>query len=484
MITEGAKQGEEFVFDEHDTFLLGRMPDCHVCLPSDGCVSRHHFMLEVNPPDARLRDLGSLNGTYVNGKKCGGRERGESPEDGAKRKYPEVDLRDKDEIKVGDTVMQVSVELPAECVECGTAIPEAAREQCAWVGGTYICASCRQKRIAANKPKAPEVVRCQQCGKDVSAEVGPGQRGDYVCDACRQKVQADPVALLKVLLEQARQQAQPAINIPDYDIERKLGEGGMGAVYLVRHKKTGQRVALKVMLSKVAVNEQSRKGFLREIETMRALQHKNIVEFLDHGSAGGAFYFLLEYCEGGSVDTLMERRGGRLTLDEAAPITLQALEGLVYAHERGFVHRDLKPQNILLTGTEKRRTAKIADMGLAKSFERAGYSGNTMTGSYGGSFPFMAREQVTNFRYVKPVSDVWSMGATFYNMITGQYPRDFRRGQDPMEVILHGEIVPVRKRDPSVPKLVAEVIDRSLTNNAKDRYQDAEELRRALERAL
>jgi len=154
----------------------------------------------------------------------------------------------------------------------------------------------------------------------------------------------------------------------------------------------------------------------------------------------------------------MSRRGGRLALDEAGPSCCRLWKGLAFAHTKGFVHRDLKPQNVLLTAMEKPWTVKIADMGMAKNFTQAGLSGMTATGSYAGSFPFMPREQVTNFKFVKPVSDVWSMGATFYNMLTGQYPRDLRRGQDPMEVILHGEIIPVRKRDPRIQKQVAEVI--------------------------
>jgi serine/threonine protein kinase len=105
----------------------------------------------------------------------------------------------------------------------------------------------------------------------------------------------------------------------------------MGAVYLARRKKDGASVALKVMLSKIAVDDHSRTRFMREVETTRALRHNNIVEFLDSGAAGGAFYFILELCAGGSVADLMQRQGGRLKLADAAPIMLDALEGLGFA---------------------------------------------------------------------------------------------------------------------------------------------------------
>lgn len=223
---------------------------------------------------------------------------------------------------------------------------------------------------------------------------------------------------------------------------------------------------------------------MREIAATCALQHRYIVTFLGSGTNNKGFYFLLEYCEGGSVDDLMKERGGKLSLSEATPIMLQSLEGLAYIHEHGYVHRDLKPHNILLQGDERHRTAKIADLGLAKSFVQAGFSGMTLTGGYAGTYPFMPREQVTNFKYIKPVSDVWAMSSTFFYMLTGRFPRRQERGQDPIEVILSGEITPIRHYLPSLPSKVAHVLDRALKNNAKDRYQNAGEMLTALEQAL
>ena len=486
-VIEGKMKGKQFVFDEHDTFLFGRMPDCHMCLPDDPLVSRHHFIMEANPPDARIRDLGSLNGTYVNGTKYGSREKGETPEEGAKRKFPEVDLRQGDKIQIGDTILTVQIDVPAICCQCQCAIADQDRDRCAWIGGTFICVSCKQKLAASNQPaKKPEPPRCQKCGKDVSSEIGNAGQGKYICEACRPKAEADPADVLREALAEILgiNNKQAAPDIAGYEIQKMLGKGGMGAVYLAHRKKDGERVALKVMLSRVAVNERARVEFVREMATMQNLRHPNIVRFIDNGSAGVGFYFIMEFCEGGSVDDLMARHGGTLPLTAASPIMLKALEGLAYAHEQKLVHRDLKPMNVLLEGSPESGIAKIADFGLAKSFEKAGLSGHTSTGSYAGTPVFMPREQVTNYKYVKPASDVWSIGATFYNMLTGQHPRDMRRGQDQIEVVLNGKIVPIRQRDSNVPRKLAEVIDRALDNDVKARYQTAGEMHKALADAL
>jgi len=445
-VAVGTSQGKTFVFDTHDIFLIGRRDDCHACLPDDQLVSRHHFVMEVNPPHACVRDLGSLHGTVINGVKYGGRLKHETPEEGARRQYPQVDLHNGDELQVGKTTLRVQVKVPQT---------------------------------------VQKALYCQHCRKEVAAEAGLGQTGDFLCAQCRKKTQDDPAILLSTLFQQTELHGSAKIQLSEYHMQGKLGEGGMGVVYLIKHKQYGRLAALKVMLSKVAVNTSARQDFLREIDNTRSLKHSNIVEFLGNGVEKSTFYFLVEYCQGGSLSNLMQRRGGSLTLTEAGPIMLQALEGLAFAHQQGFVHRDLKPQNILLSGAEPQWVAKIADLGLAKSFINAGLSGMTMTGGgFSGSLLFMPREQVVNFKYVKPVSDVWSMGASFYHMLTGDFPRPIKPGEDPVKAILNGDVVALRQRNPHIAKDVAAVIDHSLAQDPKDRYQTAGDMLKALTKVL
>ncbi len=447
VVTAGPIRGQRFDFTEHDTFLFGRAPDCHARLASnDAAASRHHFLLEVNPPRACLRDLGSLNGTNVNGVRHGGRRPDESPEEGAHRGGAELDLKDGDEIRVGATHMKVTIEGPAACSECRRPIADEEREKCEWVNGTWLCEACRRGTVTHGP--------------------GPTDR---------------PGPTTPAAAGTATDELPEGSVIGDYEIERLLGRGGMGAVYLARVRNGGAHIALKLMLPQAQVDESAQEIFLREIDVTRALRHPNIVALHDFGKHEGSFFFALEYCAGGSADELVRRRGAPLGLPTVLRLASEALEGLAAAHEAGFVHRDIKPDNVLLA---KDGTAKLADFGLAKSFQQAGLSGMTATGTVAGTFYFMPREQLTNFRQTRPVSDVWSMAATIYFLLTVEYARDFKSKPDPLAVILRGGVVPIRDRDPFLPDDLANVIDRALMDDPKERYPDAGEFVAALRAVL
>jgi len=447
VVTAGPIRGQRFDFSEHDTFLFGRAGDCHARLASDDAASsRHHFLLEVNPPRVRLRDLGSLNGTHVNGVRHGGRRPSESPEEAAGRSGAEVDLKDGDKIRVGATHLKVSVEGPAACSQCGREIADDEREKCAWVGGTWLCEACRRGTVTK----------------------GPGPTGA-----------PGPTAGMREMAEE--EDLPPGTMIGSHRIERLLGRGGMGAVYLATSGSDGRQIALKLMLPHAQVDEAAQEIFMREIEVTRALRHPNIVALLDFGKHEGSFYFALEFCPGGNAEELVRRKGSPLGLPAVVRLAAGALEGLSSAHAAGFVHRDIKPDNLLLA---EDGSAKLADFGLAKSFGQAGMSGMTATGAVAGTFYFMPREQLTNFRQVKPASDVWSMAATFYYLLTAQYARNFSSETDPLALILRGGVVPIRDRDPFLPDEFSEVIDRALVDDPAERFPSAEEFLGALRGVL
>ena len=413
-VTRGPAKEKVFTFTDHDTFLFGRMEDCHACFPDDKLVSRHHFILEACPPKASLRDLGSLNGTYVNGKKWGGRKSGESPEEGAKHQYPIIELQNGDKITVGQTDLSVTIEK-------GGAQPA------------------------------------------VQAGMKPGELSEL-----------SPDQLFHLVF--GGEKGTGLLEIPGFVAEKELGRGGFGAVYQARRKKDGAQVAIKVMLSQADATEDAVQRFKREMEVNRQLDHPSIVRFIESGSHKGAFYFVMELCDGGSLMDLYNKNRGPLTPEQLMPHALKALDGLAFAHSKGFVHRDLKPGNLLI----HKGVARVADFGMSKSFQMAGLSGMSMTGNTAGTPVFMPPEQLINFKYVKPVSDVFSMGATMYFLLTGAFPFNFPEKRDPMDVILNDDVVPIRKRSASIPKVLAAAIDRAVAKKAKDRFSDGGVLLSAL----
>jgi hypothetical protein len=428
--------GRRFTFTERSTCLVGRADDCEPTLPADDMqVSRHHCLFDINPPDVRVRDFGSLNGTFLNGEEIGRRKPGETPEEGARTVFPERDLANGDEIRLGRTLLRVEI------------------------------AAVKKVRTRAY---------CAHCGRD--AELDDRDReGDIVCAFCRK----DPRELVRKLMARALEDDALA-SLRGYEVTRELGRGGQGVVYLATHLDTGRQVALKVLLAQVAVQGRARSSFLREIDSSRALRHSNIVSFYDSGSYGASFYLACEYCESGSLEDLLLARGGTLTPDEAVPITLQMLDGLQHAAELGLVHRDIKPSNVLLAGD----IAKIGDFGLAKAFDQAGLSGLTRTGTTAGTVAYMPRAQLINFKYAKPEVDVWATAATLYAMLTGTTPRDFPPSTDPILVVLQKPPVPVRQRNPALPRRLAEVIDEALIDNPRITVTSADTFKQALQEAM
>jgi pSer/pThr/pTyr-binding forkhead associated (FHA) protein len=496
-VSRGALTGREFVFNETTSCIIGRANDCLPQLPTDEAhrtVSRHHCLLDINPPDIRVRDFGSLNGTYVNGRKIGQREKGLSPDQAARMSFPEYDLKHGDAIQVGDTQFLVAVFVPVRCEECSEEIPEEKKLQAERLPGVFQCESCRKKADLAERKEPPKKKPkvCARCGRDVAVEMGENRQGDYVCALC----QKDALEILKGMLDKAKAGAGELQAISGYSIERELGRGGMGLVWLARNDVSRELVALKVMLPQVAADQRAKQSFLREVENTKALRHRNIVEFRESGCSGGTFFFVLEYCGNGSVDKLMNARGGKLSMKEAMPIICDVLNGLEYAHNatipnvrlrdgryaegHGFVHRDLSPHNILLTEIHGNGVAKVSDYGLGKAFDTAGLSGYTRTGSTAGKPSFMPRQQVINFKYAGPEVDVWAAAACLYNMLTGAYPRDFPRGKDVWQTVLESEPIPIRRRDSRIPPRLAKVIDTALIDRPEIIFKTAADLKKAL----
>lgn len=274
--------------------------------------------------------------------------------------------------------------------------------------------------------------------------------------------------------------------IPGYDLLDHLGTGGFGAVYLARQRSTGRQVAVKVLLPRIAAEPGVRDRFRREIEVHARLAHPNVVESYENGAVDELAWFAMEYCDRGSLSSYVRAHGGRLDWEQTYALMDATSHGLAAAHEHGFVHRDVKPHNVLLVGRSPYPLAKLGDFGLARSVaepsaaDPVGAWATAATG-HAGSWPYLPREQVLDFAAVGPATDVWSVAATFYQVLTGTPPRPVEPGQDPIAAVLTNEAFPIRSRMPELPPSIAAVFDRALATEPDRRYVDAGEFRQALQ---
>ena len=447
-VTAGDIKGQKFEFEERTTCIVGRAEDCYPKIPDRDnyyTISRYHCLLDINPPDIRVRDFGSKNGTFVNEQKIGDRQLRKTPDQGARIIFPEYDLKAGDTIKLSDLVFSVDIFLDSQS--------------------------------ATSSANTIDVAKLEPIKTVCSANPN-------VWD------------WLEVLLKRANAGEKSLQAICGYTLLCKLGQGSFGEVYLAKNKVTGKQVALKIMLPKVAANPHAVEMFQREIENTKALDHPNIVKVRDAGFADRKFFLSLEYCNSGSVVDLMRREGRPLAVDEALEIIRQVLDGLAYAHQaeipavklaqggfgkgRGLVHRDIKPGNIFLVSQGSKRLVKIGDYGLGKAFDLAGLSGLTMSGSTARSPAFMPRQQILDFKYAEPAVDVWATAASLYFMLTGYIPRDLN-DRDPFLAVLKNDLVPIRDRDRSIPPYLAEVIDRALLDRPRLYFKTATAFKQAIE---
>jgi serine/threonine-protein kinase len=385
-VIAGPLTGRVFDLVGHTTFVVGRGPGgVHLALAGDPGISRVHFLIEYNPPRARLADLRSKNGTLVNGVKV-----------------EQIDLHHGDEVRAGQTTLRVR--LPA---------------------------------------------------------------GDSTIAGARS---TPPVRLARVV-------------VPGYTLEAELGRGGMGVVHRARRNSDGRTVAVKTVLP-ASPEPESLARFLREMAILERLNDPNIVAFLGSGESGGLLYFVMEYVEGRSAGQVVEAEGP-LAPERVVAVGCQLLDALGHAHEQGFVHRDVKPGNVLSSVAAGRERVKLADFGLARAYQASALSGLTLAGTPGGTPEFMPPEQVLDFRNAQPEADQYGAAATLYYLLTGQ--PIYERADSPLGLlwrIMTSAPIPLRAQAQALPGQLGAVLGRALARQPRQRFADALAMRSALVKAL
>jgi eukaryotic-like serine/threonine-protein kinase len=262
-----------------------------------------------------------------------------------------------------------------------------------------------------------------------------------------------------------------------YEIEELAGTGGMSSVFRARDSQLGRRVALKILHEQHSKDADYVERFRREARSIARLAHPNIVTLIDRGEESGRQYIVFEHVAGENLKQLVAREGP-LPLGRALALTLQVARGLEFAHRHGIVHRDVKPQNVLI---DEEGSAKVTDFGIARSLDRD--AGLTQTGTLLGTSEYLSPEQARG-EHVDERSDQYSLGVLLYELLTGDVPY---RGDNLVAVAmrhLHDPVPSVRAARPDVPPRVEAIVARAMAKNPGERFPSTAALVAELEACL
>jgi eukaryotic-like serine/threonine-protein kinase len=263
-----------------------------------------------------------------------------------------------------------------------------------------------------------------------------------------------------------------------YHKMKQIARGAMGVIFKAARRSDGGVVALKVLPLQGTVNKEDIERFKREIETITSLVHPNIVRVFDFGQEEDFYFYAMEYIDGVSLRNLIQDRG-HLSLYHGIEIVRDAARGVAYAHQHGVIHRDIKPSNVMI---DARGQVKIVDFGLA--FHKSSQI-LTRTGISLGTPAFMSPEQIEGGRQrITERSDIYSLGVTLYETLTGRRPFEGDNQYDVMRRVLFDEPAPAHEANPVVPENVSRVISKSMAKNPAERYSKAAEFIAELDRCL
>jgi eukaryotic-like serine/threonine-protein kinase len=275
---------------------------------------------------------------------------------------------------------------------------------------------------------------------------------------------------LKRLREQAEAE-RSGQQIPGYKIISKLGAGAMGAVYKARQLSLDRLVAIKVLPKKFSESKQFIERFYAEGRAAAQLNHPNIVQAYDVGKAAEFHFFVMEMVDGRTVyDDIVKHK--RYPEKDAIEIAIQMSEALLHAHEKGLIHRDVKPKNIMIT---KEGVSKLADMGLARAVNDADAAEAEKGKAFGTPY-YISPEQIRGEVKIGPPADIYSLGATLYHMVTGAVPFDGKNPTDVMHKHLKAELVAPDHVNPKLSAGVSEIIEMMMAKDARKRYQSCRDL--------
>ena len=463
----GHHTGHVLEFTAPRVVVLGRSSQADVQI-YDERISRRHCQIALDDAGARVRDLSSGNGTYVN----------------------QVEVRET-ALADGDVLMLGRTEVVMRLIKGAGAAPPAPL-------GTATQTAFHPGQVAAVQgppggllpqpsPAAPWPVPAGPGGPGFAARPTVTEAQQPTCALCRQMISAPD--LLKSVEHRGTwlcPRCAPRVEIPGYQIERVLGEGANGVVYLARWTRRGNiPVALKVLKTRGQLTKEERERFIREASVAAELEHRNIVRVYDLAEADPYLYYSMEFVQGKSLKEWIKEHGP-LPLPAVLRIAVQVALALEHAREHNIVHRDIKPENILV---QPDGVAKLTDFGLAKNIMTAGTSNLTRPGDGLGTLPFMPPEQIENALYADHRSDIYSFGASIYNMLTGRPPFAPPQGKrwttlDYFTNIRDNPPPPIAAVRQDVPRVLQVMVEKAMAKKSSERYQQVGEMLALLQQFL
>jgi serine/threonine-protein kinase len=264
-----------------------------------------------------------------------------------------------------------------------------------------------------------------------------------------------------------------------YQLERLLGEGGMGVVYAARHQELGKLAAIKILHERHDASEQVRVRFLREGQAVSRIRHPNIVDVYDVGTDAGRVYLVMELLEGEDLRSLLAREGP-LSQQRTADILIPVIAAVAAAHDLGVVHRDLKPDNIFLSAERNIVSPKVLDFGISKVADPEKVASLTGTGTLLGTPYYMSPEQAQTDKNIDARSDQYSLGVIVYECVTGRRPIEEPALYQLIQRIVQGDFPSPRQVNPGISAVFEHVILRAMARQPADRFPSTRALGRAL----
>jgi len=418
-VLKGKDVGSVLVIPDDSGKTLGRSKTADIPL-DDPLLSRQHIKVSIQDGVARISDLKSSNGTFLNGEKIA-----------------EARIVDGDRIKIGGHVFHIEVLPP------GAAVSGGAGSLAAAVAGT-----------ASVSEGPPLILRgelrfCSTCGRALAHEaVVERVPGEVLCPDCAEGGTA------------------PGHLIEGFELLEKIGEGKLGPVYKARHLTLMKQVAIKVIRSERAVDEQCLRRFMREAKIGGRLFHPHIVEMYDAAVSDGHYYISLELIDGETLDQRI-RREGPLPPADVVHVGTRVADALRYAFEHGVVHRNVRPSNIFIG---RRGEVKLGDFGLAKSLDETDARIVTPPGVGKGTLFYSPPEQLIDARKADQRADVYGLAATLYHALAGRPPFDAPQVGEAIQNVLEGRLVPLEQARPDCPRDLAAVIGYALAREPERRY--------------